>query len=173
VSSAPGSPNPEGTRPAGTRFEEWFRQLTPLVLLAVAFAILFEPWAERMVPGREWFHAQLGDHYVLRLCCAVLVFYVLLLWGECIRLHGSLTSLLKTFKDALGQRVAGDGERAARLDAVRMLIAALRSDDEAIRRKSRQNLARLVGEDLGDDPAAWQQWLDRGAGAGAGGGKGA
>jgi hypothetical protein len=163
VPTASGSPRPEG------RSEEWFRQLTPLVLLGLAFAILFEPWAERMLPGRDWFKAQLGEHYVLRLCCAALVFYVLLLWGECIRLHGSLTSLLRTFKEALGQRAAGDGERAARLDAVRMLIAALRSDDPAIKQKSRQNLARLVGEDLGDEPAAWQQWLDRWLDRGAGG----
>ena len=147
-----------GTGGGGTG--HWFRQLTPLVLLLAALAILFEPWAEQLVPGRQWFAERLGEHFVLRLCCGVLALYVLLLWGESVRLHGSLTSVLKALRDALGNRPGAASERAARQDLLRLLIAALRSDDPAIRDKSRQQLARLTGQDLGDDAGRWQQWLD-------------
>jgi hypothetical protein len=46
-----------------------------------------------------------------------------------------------------------------RLEAARLLIAALKADDPAVRATSRQNLARIAGQDLGDDPVAWQAWL--------------
>lgn len=144
--------------PAG--FDGMFRQVTPLILLGVLVLVTAEPW----LPGTAWFRAQFGDQALLRACVAVLACYVLILWGESIRLHTMLTGVLQAFR-----QVAGDGpgrssagrNPAARLEAARLLLAALRSDDPAIRTSSRQNLVRLVGEDLGDDPAAWQAWIDR------------
>ena len=138
--------------------ESTFRALTPLVLLGVLFALAFE----NSLPGAAWLKQQMGEQVVLRGCVAVLVFYVLLLWGEAIRLHTMFTGVLQAFRqfdrDGAGRSEAAKNPKA-RLEAARLLIAALRSDDASIRATSRQNLARLVGEDLGDDPAAWQRWL--------------
>ena len=90
-----------------------------------------------------------------------------------------LTGLLEAFK-SYGQEQQGGAAAAsgspkaqraaqdprARLEAARLLIAAMRSDDESIQETSHHNLVRLVGEDLGRDPAAWEAWLQqRGGGA--------
>jgi hypothetical protein len=137
-----------------------FRALTPLVLLGVVIAVVFEPF----LPGSAWLRATVGEQAVLRACVVVLAFYVLLLWGEAIRLHGSLTSVLgafRQFREATEGAPRGEAGKhpKARLEAARLLIAALRSDDPSIRATSRHNLARLVGQDLGADADAWQAWL--------------
>lgn len=138
--------------------EQRFRQWTPLVLLGVVAVALFEPW----LPGREWLRERFGDAFLLRACLAALGVHVLLLWGEALRLHGILTGVLQAFREFSGERARSPGSNPkARLEAARLLIAALRSDDASIRATSRHNLTRLVGEDLGDDPERWQQWLDR------------
>lgn len=138
--------------------DERFRQATPLFLFGVVLAVLFEPW----LPGRAWLVQQFGESIVLRLAVAALGAYVLLLWGESLRLHGILTGVLQAFRDFGGERPPAAGrDPRARLEAARLLIAALRSDDPQARASGRHNLVRLVGQDLGDDPAAWQRWLDQ------------
>ena len=140
-------------------FDALFRQITPLVLLGVLAVVVFEPW----LPGVAWLKAQLGEQVVLRGCVAVLVCYVLILWGESLRLHTILTGVLQAFREFDGRTKDGQASPArnprARLEAARLLIAALRSDDASIRETSQHNLARLVGRDLGANPAPWQQWL--------------
>lgn len=142
-------------------FDGLFRAATPLVLFGVLLAIVFEPW----LPGAAWLKQQFGEQAVLRTCLGVLACYVLILWGESLRLHTMLTGVLQAFRQF--DRDRGSGEPStpaarnpkARLEAARLLIAAMRSDEASIRATSRHNLARLVGQDLGDDPAAWQRWL--------------
>ncbi|MCU0865260.1 MAG: hypothetical protein MUC36_15865 [Planctomycetes bacterium] len=147
------------TPPLGPRVEATFRQLTPLVLLGVLGVLVFESW----LPGTAWVRQQFGEQALLRACIAVLGVYVLILWGEALRLHGMLTGVLQAFR-AFEQgdqgKVAARNPKA-RLEAAKLLIAALRSDDASIRATSRHNLSRLVGQDLGEDPAAWQQWLQQ------------
>ena len=150
--------NPLGT--LGSGFEVRFRQVTPLVLLGVLLVVVAEPW----LPGAAWARAQFGEQALLRAAIAVLVCYVLILWGESLRLHGMLTSVLQAFRQFEYAESPGRGagrNPKARLEAARLLIAALRSDDTQIRATSRHNLTRLVGSDLGDDPAAWLQWLQQ------------
>jgi hypothetical protein len=141
-----------------------FRQLTPLVLLGVLVVVVFESW----LPGAAWLKAQLGEQVLLRSCLAVLVCYVLILWGESLRLHSMLTGVLQAFqafRQQEGEVPKGAKNPKARLEAAKLLIAALESGDASIRETSRHNLARLVGADLGADPAAWHRWLrDQGAG---------
>ncbi len=141
-------------------FDALFRQLTPLVLFGVLVTVIAEPW----LPGTAWLRAQFGDQVVLRTCFAVLVCYVLILWGEALRLHTMLMGVLAAFRQ-FERSDGGKGEAAknpkARLEAARLLIAALGAGDPSIRATSRHNLTRLVGQDLGDDPAAWQAWLQR------------
>lgn len=138
-------------------FDARFRQVTPLILLGVLLVVVAEPW----LPGAAWVRANVGEQALLRAAVAVLVCYVLILWGEALRLHGVLTGVLQAFQ----QFQKGDASPAAaknpraRLEAARLLIAALRSDDAEIRSTSRHNLGRLVGQDLGDAPEAWQRWL--------------
>lgn len=140
-------------------FDALFRQATPLVLFGVLLAVVFEPW----LPGAAWLKAQLGEQVILRGCLAVLACYVLILWGESLRLHTMLTGVLQAFRqfdrDGAGKAEPAAKNPKARLEAARLLIAALGTADPSIRATSRHNLARLVGKDLGDDPAAWQQWL--------------
>ena len=153
--------NELGSGSLGSGIEIRFRQLTPLVLLGVLLVVVTEPW----LPGSAWVRARFGELALLRAAVAVLACYVLILWGESLRLHGMLTGVLQAFRQF--DRAEGSGGREtgknpkARLEAGRLLIAALRSDDPHIRATSKHNLTRLVGRDLGDDPAAWQQWLQQ------------
>ena len=146
--------------PAG-RADSVLRQLTPLVLLGVIAAIVFEAW----LPGAAWIKARLGDQAILRACVALLAGYVLLLWGESIRLHTILTGVLAAFRQfdqqaaAAGASPKGARNPKARLEAARLLVAALQSDDPSIRATSRHNLARLAGVDLGEAPGPWQAWI--------------
>ena len=137
-------------------FDALFRQVTPLFLLLVLGALVFEPW----LPGTAWLRATFGENVVLRGCTAALGLYVLLLWGESLRLHTMLTGVLQAFREhQAGGATAPARNPKARLEAAKLLIAALQSTDAEIRRTSHHNLTRLVGQDLGQEPAAWQRWL--------------
>jgi hypothetical protein len=135
----------------------WFQQLTPLFLIGLALLV----WFEKVLPGHEKFTANFGDTFVLRVAVGFLSLYTLLLWGERERMQASYVQLLKTMRQFLerqrGEPVAPKARE--RLEAVRLLIAALGSEDAEVRASSRQHLARLVGQDLGEAPGPWQQWL--------------
>lgn len=153
------------------KFESLFRQATPLFLLGLLLAVCLEPW----LPYHDWMVHNFGDDIVLKVAVLFLIGYVLLLWGESLRLHGLLTGLLEAFKtfdrdraaeaaDGGAQGVAATRKKGvnnprARFEAAKLLIAAMRSDDAAIVATSHHNLVRLVGQDLGQDPDRWQQWL--------------
>ena len=151
------------------KFESIFRSATPLFLLGLLLAVFFEPW----LPYRQWMGESFGDDIVLKVAVLFLIGYVLLLWGESLRLQGLLTGLLQAFKTFDHDRAAeggggggGGGKKKgtanpkARFEAAKLLIAAMRSDDSSIVETSHHNLVRLVGQDLGKDPDKWQQWLD-------------
>lgn len=150
--------------PNTARAESLFRQLTPLFLLALLLAVLLEPW----LPYIDWARATFGEQVVLKAAVVFLIGYVLLLWGETLRLHGLLTGVLEAFKAFQKQQAGGGASPSgrgannpkARLEAARLLIAALGSGDESVRETSHHNLVRLVGRDLGRDPAAWHEWLE-------------
>ncbi|MEO6593927.1 MAG: hypothetical protein ABIP94_04155, partial [Planctomycetota bacterium] len=128
------------------RFDALFRQFTPLFLLGVLAATICEPW----LPGTAWLRHQFGETAVLRACMAALCIYVLLLWGESLRLHNMLTAVLQAFREFGGGK-SKEGQRnpKARLEAARLLIAALASEDPEIRATSHHNLVRLAGADHG------------------------
>lgn len=138
-----------------------FRQVTPIFLLGVILLVLCEP----ILPGGDWLRSTFGETIVLRLCLAGLGMYVLLLWGESLRLNAILSGVLKAFREHSGGDDGGQPRGArnprARLEAARLLIAALSTEDAEIRRTSHHNLQRLAGQDLGTAPGPWQQWLAR------------
>jgi hypothetical protein len=86
-------------------FDQLFRMVTPLFLLGVVGVIVLEPW----LPGGEWLRRNLGDTIILRACIAALGLYVLLLWGESLRLNAILSGVLKAFREHGG----GEGQKAA------------------------------------------------------------
>jgi hypothetical protein len=151
------------------KFESIFRSATPLFLLGLLLAVFFEPW----LPYHAWLVANFGDDIVLKVAVLFLIGYVLLLWGESLRLQGLLTGLLRAFKTFDYDRAAeagGSGQKSggkktgtsnpkARLEAAKLLIAAMGSPDASIVESSHHNLVRLVGQDLGKDPDRWQEWL--------------
>jgi hypothetical protein len=150
-------------------FEALFRQLTPLFLLGLLVVVAFE----RLLPGVGWLRETFGQDAILRAAVVALAAYVLLLWGESLRLHQVLTGVLQAFRSYDKERGGGGGggggaarDPRARLEAARLLVAALGSPDASIRETSRHNLTRLVGKDLGADPAAWSSWIDEQARAG-------
>lgn len=148
------------------KVDNWFRQVTPLFLLGLLVMVLVEP----VIPFGDWLRYHLGEDIVLKVAVAFLILYVLLLWGEALRLQGLLTGLLEAFKSFDRDRAAeaggggapkgrGANNPKARIEAAKLLIAAMRSDDPAIVETSHHNLVRLVGQDLGKDPDRWQEWL--------------
>lgn len=154
------------------QFESLFRQITPLFLLGLLLAVLFENW----LPYIDWLRATFGEQIVLKASLALTIGYVLLLWGETLRLHGLLTGVLEAFRafdrerrgeggGGASDKPAGARNPKARIEAARLLIAAMRSGDASIRETSHHNLVRLAGEDLGADADEWQRWLDRQPGA--------
>ncbi|HEX5053801.1 MAG TPA: hypothetical protein VFZ65_18620 [Planctomycetota bacterium] len=135
-----------------------FRQATPLFLLGVVGAVVCEPW----LPGLDWLRQHFGEAVVLRGCVAALGLYVLLLWGESLRLHAMLTAVLRAFREFGADKPkqgAGAQNRNARIEAARLLIAALASSDPEIRATSHHNLKRLTGVDHGAEVGPWQAWL--------------
>jgi hypothetical protein len=150
--------------PNAAKIDNWFRQVTPLFLLGLLVLVLVEP----VLPYGDWLRHHLGEDVVLKAAVAFLILYVLLLWGEALRLQGLLTGLLQAFQTFDRDRAAeasappkgkGANNPKARIEAAKLLIAAMRSDDAAIVETSHHNLVRLVGQDLGKDPDRWQQWL--------------
>jgi len=146
-------------KPNAAKVDGLFRQVTPLFLLGLLGMVVLEPLAP------AWLVETFGDDVVLKVVVGFLVVYVLLLWGESLRLQGLLTGLLEAFKSFDRQQAGGGaGGKAssnpkARREAARLLIAAMASDDASVRETSHHNLVRLVGQDLGKDPAKWQAWL--------------
>ena len=146
-------------KPNAAKVDGLFRQVTPLFLLGLLGMVVLEPLAP------AWLAETFGDDVVLKVVVGFLVVYVLLLWGESLRLQGLLTGLLEAFKTFDRQQSGGGaGGKAssnpkARREAARLLIAAMASDDSSVRETSHHNLVRLVGQDLGKDPAKWQAWL--------------
>lgn len=134
------------------------RNAVPLMLLALCLLV----WGERCVPGRAGFVEQFGEDGLLRVVVGLLCLLVYVLWLNQQRMTDSFTRLLRLFKEAQEERVrGGGGDEAKRLEAVRLLVASLGSEDAELRAKSRAHLQRLTGVDHGEDASAWAQWLDQ------------
>lgn len=148
-------------QPTVQRYESLFRQLTPVFLLGVALVALCGQW----LPGADWIAKTLGPNFVLGFCVFLLAGYVILLWGESLRLHAMMSAVLKELIEFKNRR-AGDASspQAARsdvqrLEAARLLVPALTSADPKVSASARRNLSLLVGKDLGADPSGWQSWI--------------
>lgn len=145
-----------------------FRQLTPLVLLGTALVALLGPW----LPGAAWVAEHIGPTVLLGCCVFLLTLYVLLLWGETLRLHALLTAVLKElieFRNRRAAEVQQGRPLAQRLEAVKLLLPALESGDATIRQTSRRNLTLLVGKDLGEGAEPWRRWVAEQEAGGAAG----
>jgi hypothetical protein len=133
------------------------RMLLPLVLIGACFLV----WFEKYLPGTEALRAQFGADFVLRVCLGIVCLFVLLLWGELLRQNALITSVLTSLKDFAKAARASADTSGKRLEAVRLLVSAMASADPKVSSSCRQHLTRLCGQDLGEDPAAWQRWLEQ------------
>lgn len=130
------------------------RPTAALALLALAVLVWFEPW----LPGRDALVQVVGRDGLLRIAVGVVCVFAALLVLERQRLSALLRELL-----AERRRSAAPGsgiDPAARRDAVRILVGALRSEDPEVRASAHENLVRICGEDRGVDPSGWQGLLD-------------
>lgn len=148
-------------QPGVQGYETLFRQLTPIFLLGVALVALFGSW----IPGADWIAKTFGPNFVLGFCVFLLAGYVILLWGESLRLHAMMSAVLKELLEFRSRR-GGDGtlpqasrSEQQRLEAARLLVPALASEDPKVAASARRNLTLLTGKDLGADQAAWQSWI--------------
>lgn len=145
-------------RSGAARYDSLFRQVTPLVLLGIAVVALGGRW----LPGSAWVAQQFGETFVLGGCVFLLSLYTLLLWGESLRLHAITTGVLKELVEFRNRRAGEVQGRPLRqkLEAARLLLPALESSDERVRKMSHNNLTLLTGQDFGADVPAWRRWID-------------
>ena len=138
--------------------DRFLRHSAPLILLGLGLFVWLEPW----LPGRPWRTATFGADGVLRFALGCVCVYTAVLIVE-------RAQMMTTFRQVLGElgqlrdttgaaRAADPQERAG--GAARILLAALESPDPAVRERGRSHLARILGRDLGDDPAAWRAAVD-------------
>ena len=135
------------------------RKATPLVLLALAGLAWFGPY----LPGHAAIVRNFGANgilqFVLGLACVFLAITVL----EQRRVEALFKHVVDEFKKFHQGRDAGAGQTdpVTREQAVGILLAALESDDRTVRASAVENLIRISGQRLGDDPKAWRQWFAR------------
>jgi hypothetical protein len=149
------------------------RNATPLVLLVLAGLAWFEP----LLPGAAWLRERLGPSGLLRFVVGLLAVYCALLVAERQRMEQVFRQVLgelQSFRGKVAGGAAAPPTQAAgagasdmvgqQREAIRILIAALRSDERDVRQTAAQNLERLTGQQFGEDRGAWESWFaDRGA----------
>ena len=133
--------------------QRFLRIATPLILLALALLVWFEPLLRN-----EQTTSFLGETGVLRFAVGVLALYALLLVIEQQRMGVAFREVLKAFQRFHDGR--GAGGTAPQGEAVGLLVGALASEDPAVRANARDHLKRLTGQDFGEDQARWQGWLE-------------
>lgn len=144
--------------PTVQRYESLFRAWTPIFLIGVSLVALLGHW----LPGADWIAKNVGPNAVLGFCTFLLGLYTLLLWGESLRLHAMMGAVLKELLEFKSRRAAEVQARPAeqKVEALRLLVPALSSEDPKVVASARRNLQLLTGQDLGADPAAWLRWAD-------------
>ena len=128
--------------------DRFLRKLTPIVLILLGLSVWFEP---QLLP----------DTGIQRFVVGVLCLYTAMLVFERQRMELRFTQVLGSFKQFYADRASGAGfvDREKGREAVRILVAALDSEEEAVRETAIENLKRLTGKDLGSDSAAWRRML--------------
>ena len=136
-------------------FFGWVRRLTPLFLLALAALA----WFEQYLPGHEALVKSFGSTTVLRFVVGLACVFACIQVLEQRRLEFLFKQMLEQLRGFRDQQVARSDDPGAREDAVRILVSALESADEHVRKTAREHLTRLCGKDLGAEPAAWAKWV--------------
>ena len=138
--------------------DRFLRRATPLVLLVLAGLAWFETW----LPGHQVIAKNFGDDAVLRFVTGFLCIYMVMLVLERQRMEQTFKQVLLAFREFRGGAPGakpGPDARDAQREAVQILVGALDSPDESVRKTSAVHLKRLTGLDLGEDAAAWRRWL--------------
>jgi len=83
---------------------------------------------------------------------------------ESLRTRAHMAQLIGALRSMMGK----SGKPATpevRREAVDILLKALRGENEQARATALAQLKTLTGQDLGDDPAAWEDWWRRNRGS--------
>jgi len=116
-------------------------------LIALAIYFLVEP-----PPGFEGFVHRLAIPVVL-VVGAHTIF-------ESLRMRAHIAELVGALRGIMA-RARAPAPPEVRREAVEILLKSLRSDNGSVRKTALTQLRQLTGEDLGDDPGAWDAWWAR------------
>ncbi len=119
-----------------------------LVLLGVVLLL-----AGFAAPVLVFIESQFGFERVAAAALGFLFLYVASVARELVRLRARLLDLME---DVL-KIFYGPNFRRER-EAIDILVRAMESDNDDVRRSSREHLVRLTGQDFGDEPSAWSAW---------------
>ena len=133
--------------------DAFLRRATPIVLLVLASLAWFGPW----IPGYDGLASRFGEGAVLRFVVGLLCLYTLMGVLERQRMEVHFKQVLGAFRE-FSQKRGETGGVDAQKEAVAILLGALSSADAEVRSNAIQHLKRLTGQDLGEDPTAWQAW---------------
>ena len=131
------------------------RRSAPLLLLVLAGLVLFEEY----LPGHETFQRYFGQDAVIRFAIGVLCLYVLLLVAARQQMEASFRELVEALR-RFRQGGGGQPDPKAQREALQLLVAALASGSDDVKRSSYEHLRRITGQDLGTDADAWRAWVD-------------
>lgn len=134
----------------------FLRRTTPLLLLVLAGLVLFEEY----LPGHEAFQRTFGRDAVIRFVIGALCLYVLLLMAARYQMEASFRELVEALRRFRQTSGGSQPDPKAQREALHLLVAALASGSDEVKRSSYEHLRRISGQDFGTDAAAWRAWID-------------
>ena len=103
--------------------------------------------------GYDQFASWVGGEVVL---LRVLVGVLFLYFAGIVKERNAMKGLLDNLRDMASTRRVPTAEESRQ--AVEILIQALGSEREDVRRTAAENLRRMTGQELGTDAGAWEAW---------------
>lgn len=123
--------------------------VAPVLVLLGAVLLL----AGFATPVMVFIDGQFGFERVVAAALGFLFLYVAFAARELARLRGRLLDLMEeVLKIFYGPNFRQERE------AIDILVRAMASENDDVRRSSREHLVRLTGHDLGHEASAWSNW---------------
>lgn len=131
---------------------------TKRILLNAALRLVFLAIAGWFAFGGDY--ALPDAPMVTRIALVVLAFGISILLGESAILRTNFDMLLSALRAGTAATAGGAAAATPRDDkaAIDVLVRALGSREASTREKAHKHLKRLTGQDLPEDPDAWNRW---------------
>jgi len=133
--------------------DRFYEKLSVVTLTVAGFYFLFVPTVFPGALGWTALTSQFGEGRILAFAVGFQFFYIATLTRDKYRLRRVTLETL----EALNQFVFGSDYRRQR-QMVEVLIRGLGTKDASARRKAAEALAKMTGEDFGEDREAWARW---------------